>query len=63
MAQYRDLNAPPSRVLADIVADMKAEARQSKTGAAGVKDLGLLVTSCGPVPVVARRRCGTWTST
>ena len=42
MAQYRDLNAPPGRVLADIVADMKAEARQSKTGAAGVKDLGLL---------------------
>ena len=40
MVQYRDLNAPPSRMLADIVADMRAEARQSKTGDAGVKDLG-----------------------
>ena len=40
MVQYRDLNAPPSRMLADVVADMKAQARQSKTGDAGVKDLG-----------------------
>ena len=40
MVQYRDLNAPPSRMLADVVADMKAQERQSKTGDAGVKDLG-----------------------
>ena len=40
MVQYRDLNAPPSRMLADVIADMKAQARQSKTGDAGVKDLG-----------------------
>ena len=40
MVQYRDLNAPPSRMLADVVADMKASERQSKTGDAGVKDLG-----------------------
>lgn len=40
MVQYRDLNAPPSRKLADVIADMKAQARQSKTGDAGVKDLG-----------------------
>lgn len=40
MVQYRDLNAPPSRMLADVVADMKAQGRQSKTGDAGVKDLG-----------------------
>ena len=40
MVQYRDLNAPPSRMLADVVADMKASERQSKTGDTGVKDLG-----------------------
>lgn len=40
MVQYRDLNAPPSRMLADVVADMRAAERQSKTGEAGVKDLG-----------------------
>lgn len=40
MVQYRDLNAPPSRMLADVIADMKAQGRQSKTGDAGVKDLG-----------------------
>ena len=40
MVQYRDLNAPPPRLLADVVADMKAQERQSKTGDAGVKDLG-----------------------
>src|SRR5690606_24513377 len=40
MVQYRDLNAPPSRMFADVVADMKAQERQSKTGDAGVKDLG-----------------------
>ena len=40
MVQYRDLNAPPSRMLADVVADMRASERQSKTGDAGVKDLG-----------------------
>ena len=40
MVQYRDLNAPPARMLADVVADMKAQERQSKTGDAGVKDLG-----------------------
>ena len=40
MVQYRDLNAPPSRMLADVVADMRAAERQSKTGDAGVKDLG-----------------------
>lgn len=40
MVQYRDLNAPPSRMLADVVADMRASGRESKTGDAGVKDLG-----------------------
>lgn len=40
MVQYRDLNAPPPRMLADVVADMRASERQSKTGDAGVKDLG-----------------------
>lgn len=40
MVQYRDLNAPPSRMFADVVADTKAQVRQSKTGDAGVKDLG-----------------------
>ena len=40
MVQYRDLNAPPARTLAEIVADMRAQERQSKTGDAGVKDLG-----------------------
>ena len=40
MVQYRDLNAPPSRMLADVVADMRAAERQSKTCDAGVKDLG-----------------------
>lgn len=40
MAQYTNLNAPPEKSLRDIVAGMKAETRQSKTGAAGVKDLG-----------------------
>ena len=40
MVQYRDLNAPPPRMLADVVADMRAAERQSKTGDAGVKDLG-----------------------
>ena len=40
MVQYRDLNAPPARTLAEIVADMRASERQSKTGDAGVKDLG-----------------------
>ena len=40
MVQYRDLNAPPPRLLADVVADMKAQERQSKTGYVGVKDLG-----------------------
>ena len=40
MVQYRDLNAPPSRMLADVIADMKAQGRQSKTGDHGVKDLG-----------------------
>ena len=40
MAQYRDLNAPPKRALADIVAELRDQARSSKTGAHGVKDLG-----------------------
>ena len=40
MVQYRDLNAPPARTRAEIVADMRASERQSKTGDAGVKDLG-----------------------
>lgn len=40
MVQYTDLNAPPSRMLADVLADTKAQVRQSKTGDAGVKDLG-----------------------
>ena len=56
MVQYRDLNAPPSRMLADVVADMKAQERQSKTGDAGVKDLGtegdvLWETPSGPTSV------------
>lgn len=40
MAQYRDLNAPPGRALAGIVAELRDQAKSSKTGAAGVKDLG-----------------------
>ena len=40
MAQYRDLNAPPQRTFADIVAEMRDQAKSSKTGAPGVKDLG-----------------------
>ena len=50
MVQYRDLNAPPSRMLADVVADMKAQERQSKTGDAGVKDLGELGDVVWPRP-------------
>ena len=40
MAQYRDLNAPPQRTFAEIVAAMQDQAKSSKTGASGVKDLG-----------------------
>ena len=40
MAQYRDLNAPPRQTFADIVAEMRDQAKSSKTGSAGVKDLG-----------------------
>lgn len=40
MVQRRDLNAPPKRALADIVAELREQTRSSKTGAAGVKDLG-----------------------
>src|SRR5690606_8231861 len=40
MVQYRDLNAPPSRMFADVVADMKAQGRQAKTGDAGGKARG-----------------------
>ena len=40
MAQYRDLNAPPQRTFAEIVAAMQEQAKSSKTGASGVKDLG-----------------------
>lgn len=40
MVQYRDLNAPPSRMLADVIADMKAQERQSKTGDHGKKHMG-----------------------
>lgn len=40
MVQRRDLNAPPRRALADIVAELRDQVRGSKTGAAGVKDLG-----------------------
>ena len=50
MVQYRDLNAPPPRMLADVVADMKAQERQSKTGDAGVKDLGELGDVVWPRP-------------
>ena len=50
MVQYRDLNAPPSRMLADVVADMRASERQSKTGDAGVKDLGELGDVVWPRP-------------
>lgn len=41
MVQRRDLNAPPKRALADIVAELREQTRSSKTGAAGVKDLGV----------------------
>ena len=40
MAQYRDLNAPPQQTFAEIVSAMQDQAKSSKTGAAGVKDLG-----------------------
>ena len=40
MAQYRDLNAPPQQTFAEIVAAMQDQAKSSKTGASGVKDLG-----------------------
>ena len=40
MAQYRDLNAPPQQTFAEIVAAMQEQAKSSKTGASGVKDLG-----------------------
>ncbi|HJF51262.1 MAG TPA: hypothetical protein K8W24_15980 [Brachybacterium paraconglomeratum] len=40
MAEYRDLNAQPKRALADVVAELREQARSSKTGAAGVKDFG-----------------------
>ena len=40
MAQYRDLNAPPQRTFAEIVAAMQEQAKSSKTGASCVKDLG-----------------------
>ena len=50
MVQYRDLNAPPARTLAEIVADMRASERQSKTGDAGVKDLGELGDVVWPRP-------------
>lgn len=40
MAEYRDLNARPAQALADIVDRLRAEARSSKTVAAGVKHLG-----------------------
>lgn len=42
MAQYKNLNQPPERQFRDLVVGVQAEARQSKTGAAGVKDLGLV---------------------
>ena len=50
MVHYRDLNAPPPRMLADVVADMRASERQSKTGDAGVKDLGELGDVVWPRP-------------
>ena len=40
MAQYRDLNAPPQQTFAEIVSAMQDQAKSSKTGASGVKDLG-----------------------
>ena len=40
MAQYRDLNAPPQQTFAEIVAAIQDQAKSSKTGASGVKDLG-----------------------
>ncbi|MGO2360399.1 MAG: hypothetical protein ACTH6N_04630 [Brachybacterium tyrofermentans] len=40
MVQRRDLNAPPGRKMADIVRQLREQAEASKTGAAGVKDLG-----------------------
>ena len=40
MVEYRDLNAPPSQTMAEIVAGLKEKAESSKTGAAGVKDMG-----------------------
>lgn len=40
MVKRRNLNDPPEKKLADIIRERKEEARSSKTGAAGVKDLG-----------------------
>ena len=40
MTKYRDLNAPPGRKMADVVRQLREQAEASKTGAAGVKDLG-----------------------
>ena len=40
MAQYRDLNAPPQQTFAEIVSAIQDQAKSSKTGASGVKDLG-----------------------
>ena len=40
MAQYRDLNTPPQQTFAEIVSAMQDQAKSSKTGASGVKDLG-----------------------
>ena len=56
MAQYRDLNAPPQQTFAEIVAAMQDQAKSSKTGASGVKDLGeagdvLWETPSGPTSV------------
>lgn len=40
MVQRRDLNAPPGRRLADVIRAAREEAQASKTGEAGVTDLG-----------------------
>lgn len=40
MVQRRDINAPPSQKMRDVVRQMKLAQQQSKTGAAGVKDFG-----------------------
>lgn len=41
MVQRRDLNAPPGQKLADVVKALREKAESSKTGAHGVKHMGV----------------------